>query len=86
MEPSPATPPGVNCHTSAWDPYAGDQPPAPTGTCTASFPIGTTVHFSATADAGSHVNIPPDPNPVTVRVGYNFTGVVFCPDDGLCSS
>ncbi|MGI5133876.1 hypothetical protein [Streptomyces sp. CA-106110] len=82
-------PAGINCHQSAWDPYStGDPQPYPTGTCTctASFPVGTTVHFTATADAGSYVNIPPDPNPVTIRTGYNYTGVVFCPNDGLCSA
>ncbi|WP_330337816.1 hypothetical protein [Streptomyces sp. NBC_00557] len=81
-----SSPAGINCHISAWDPYAGDQQPSPTGTCTATFSVGTTVHFSATADAGSYVNIPPDPNPVTIRAGYNYTGVVFCPNNGLCSS
>ncbi|MFD4598681.1 hypothetical protein ACFWPQ_11675 [Streptomyces sp. NPDC058464] len=81
-----SNPAGINCHTTAWDPYGGDPAPDPTGTCTASFPIGTTVHFNATADAGSYVNIPPDPNPVAIRSGYNYTGVVFCPNDGLCSA
>ncbi|MGW2936901.1 hypothetical protein ACWDA7_34770 [Streptomyces sp. NPDC001156] len=79
-------PAGINCHQFAWDPYGTEAPPNPnpTGTCTASFPVGTTVHFTATADPGSFVDFPPDPNPVTIRAGYNYTGVVFCPTDGLC--
>ncbi|MEU9593122.1 hypothetical protein ACGF7W_20095 [Streptomyces sp. NPDC048219] len=81
-----SSPAGINCHISAFDPYAGDPAPTPTGTCTATFVVGTTVHFTATADAGSYVNFPPDPNPVTIRTGYNFTGVVFCPNEGLCSA
>lgn len=67
-------PAGINCHQSAWDPYGtGDPQPAPTGTCTASF-------------SGSYLNDGPTPNPVTVRSGYNFTWVMFCPADGLCSA
>ncbi|WP_318216689.1 hypothetical protein [Streptomyces sp. SCL15-6] len=80
-------PAGINCHQSAWDPYTSNQPqPHPTGTCTASFEVGTTVTFTATPDSGSYVNFAPSPNPVTIRTGYNYTGVVFCPDDGLCSA
>ena len=80
-------PAGINCHTSAWDPYApGASAPSPTGTCTASFTVGTTVTFTATPDPGSYINAGPDPNPVTVRTGYNFTWVMFCPNDGLCSA
>ncbi|MFE7246061.1 hypothetical protein [Streptomyces sp. NPDC057580] len=80
-------PAGINCHQSAWDPYGTGEPqPDPTGTCTASFPVGTTVTFTATADPGSFVNFSPDPNPVTVRAGYNHTWVMFCPIEGLCSA
>ncbi|MEU3335257.1 hypothetical protein ACWCQ1_00390 [Streptomyces sp. NPDC002144] len=79
-------PVGINCHTSAWDPYAGDPAPNPTGTCTATFQVGTTVTFTATPDSGSYINDGPTPNPVTVRTGYNFTWVMFCPTDGLCSA
>ncbi|WP_046729749.1 hypothetical protein [Streptomyces humi] len=81
-----SSPAGINCHIPAWDPYGGDQAPDPTGTCTTGFVIGTTVHFTATADTGSYVNFPPDPNPVTVHSGYNYTSAVFCPNDGLCSA
>ncbi|MEV1066923.1 hypothetical protein [Streptomyces sp. NPDC050263] len=80
-------PAGINCHTSAWDPYAEDQPqPYPSGPCTATFEVGTTVAFTATPDPGSVVNDGPTPNPVTVRTGYNFTWVMFCPINGLCSA
>ena len=80
-------PAGINCHQSAWDPYATNEPqPNPTGTCTASFEVGTTVTFTATPDPGSFVNDGPMPNTVTVRTGYNFTWVMFCPTDGLCSA
>ncbi|MFF8525946.1 hypothetical protein ACF05X_27930 [Streptomyces werraensis] len=81
-----SSPAGINCHVSAWDPYSGDNPPNATGPCTATFTVGTTVHFTATADAGSSINFPPDPNPVTIRDGYNYTWVMFCPNDGLCSA
>ncbi|MGK5730281.1 hypothetical protein [Streptomyces sp. URMC 124] len=80
-------PAGINCHQEAWDPYGSGEPqPDPTGACTASFEVGTTVTFTATADPGSYVNFGPVPNPVTVQSGYNFTWVMFCPDDGLCSA
>ncbi|WP_405771342.1 hypothetical protein OG539_41050 [Actinacidiphila glaucinigra] len=80
-------PAGINCHTTAWDPYATEEPqPNPTGTCAASFEVGTTVTFTATPDTGSHINFAPDPNPVTVVNGYNFTWAMFCPDEGLCNS
>lgn len=80
-------PAGINCHTTAWDPYGSEEPPwNPTGPCTASFEIGTTVTFTATPDPGSYVNFYPDPNPVTVHAGYNYTWAMFCPADGLCSA
>ncbi|MBB5117810.1 hypothetical protein AF335_04615 [Streptomyces eurocidicus] len=80
-------PAGINCHTTAFDPYGpGDPLVNPQGTCTASFTIGTTVTFTATPDAGSYVNFYPAPNPVTVHSGYNYTWAMFCPDDGLCSA
>ncbi|MER6786004.1 hypothetical protein [Streptomyces sp. NPDC000658] len=80
-------PAGIDCHQSAWDPYTSNDPqPNPTGACTASFEVGTTVTFTATPDAGSHINDGPTPNPATVHTGYNFTWVMFCPDDGLCSA
>ncbi|ARZ69876.1 hypothetical protein SMD11_4268 [Streptomyces albireticuli] len=80
-------PAGINCHTTAWDPYGSEEPPwNPAGICTASFEIGTTVTFTATPDPGSYVNFHPTPNPVTVRAGYNFTWAMFCPEDGLCSA
>ncbi|MFE0046533.1 hypothetical protein [Streptomyces albireticuli] len=78
-------PAGINCHTTAWDPYGSEDPPwNPEGTCTASFEVGTVVTFTATADPGSYVNFDPIPNPVTIRDGYNFTWAMFCPIDGLC--
>lgn len=80
-------PAGIDCHTSAWDPYAENQPPpSPSGPCTATFEVGTTVTFTATPDPGSAINDGPTPNPVTIRTGYNFTWVMFCPIDGLCSA
>ncbi|MGW2048948.1 hypothetical protein ACWCPF_27745 [Streptomyces sp. NPDC001858] len=80
-------PAGINCHTTAWDPYAEEQPqPYPSGPCTATFEVGTTVTFTATPDPGSVVNDGPTPNPVTIRTGYNFTWVMFCPINGLCSA
>jgi hypothetical protein len=79
-------PAGINCHQAAdLDPYNVPQQ-NPTGTCTATFTVGTTVTFTATPDAGSYVNIGPSPNPVTVHTGYNYTEVMFCPNDGLCSA
>ncbi|OUC93100.1 hypothetical protein CA983_37025 [Streptomyces swartbergensis] len=39
-----------------------------------------------TPDPGSYVNDGPTPNPVTVRTGYNYTWVMFRPNDGLCSA
>ncbi|MEV4434611.1 hypothetical protein [Streptomyces sp. NPDC049555] len=80
-------PAGINCHTQAWDPYTSPDPaPTPTGNCTATFPVGTTVTFTATPDPGSYINDGPRPNPVTIRSGYNYTWVMFCPNDGLCSA
>ncbi|WAU79387.1 hypothetical protein O1Q96_06270 [Streptomyces sp. Qhu-G9] len=80
-------PAGINCHTTAWDPYASTEPPLnPTGACTAAFEVGTTVTFTATPDEGSYTNFDPTPNPVTIRAGYNFTWAMFCPSDGLCSA
>ncbi|WP_099904173.1 hypothetical protein [Streptomyces sp. TLI_171] len=81
-------PAGINCHQTAWDPYDGsDTPqPDPSGTCDALFPVGTVVTFTATPDPGSNVNYGPDPASLTVRVGYNATYVVFCPNDNLCSA
>ncbi|MFE6407569.1 hypothetical protein ACFVOR_11575 [Streptomyces sp. NPDC057837] len=80
-------PAGINCHQEAWDPYASNDPqPNPTGTCTATFQVGTTITFTATPDTGSSVNYGPTPNPLTVRTGYNATTVMFCPNDGLCSA
>ncbi|GAA3796301.1 hypothetical protein GCM10022403_032680 [Streptomyces coacervatus] len=83
-----SSPAGINCHQGAisGDPYAGGEQPNPTGTCSASFPVGTTVTFTATADPGSYVNIGPDPASLTVVSGYNSVWVMFCPQDGLCSS
>ncbi|ULR51021.1 hypothetical protein [Streptomyces deccanensis] len=72
---------------SAWNPYASNDPqPSPTGTCTATFEVGTTVTFTATPDTGSFIDDGPTPNPVTIRTGYNYTWVMFCPNDGLCSA
>ncbi|KQV11887.1 hypothetical protein [Kitasatospora sp. Root107] len=81
-------PAGIDCHQSAWDPYAPDatyQPP-PTGSCAAAFPVGTYVTFTATPDPGSYVNGSPDPGSLTVRSGYNSVWAMFCPEDNLCSS
>ncbi|PTH89289.1 hypothetical protein C9J60_10875 [Streptomyces sp. A244] len=80
-------PAGINCHQEAWDPYASNDPqPNPTGTCTATFEVGTTVTFTAQPDTGSYVNDGPSPNPVTISTGYNYTWVMFCPSGGLCSA
>ncbi|MEU5039907.1 hypothetical protein [Streptomyces griseorubiginosus] len=80
-------PAGVSCHTTAWDPYGSEEPqPNPTGPCSASFPVGTTVTFTATPDPGSAVNGGPDPASLTVRSGYNAVWAMFCPTDGLCSA
>ncbi|GAA1566190.1 hypothetical protein GCM10009678_56360 [Actinomadura kijaniata] len=85
-----SNPAGINCHQEAWDPYADSSGNTPqqtsAGTCDANFPVGTTVTLTATPDPGSYVNVGPDPNPVTIRSGYNSSYVVFCPNDGLCSS
>ncbi|MEU6356083.1 hypothetical protein ABZ896_43385 [Streptomyces sp. NPDC047072] len=82
-----STPAGINCHTTAWDPYAeGAEAPYPTGTCDASFPVGTTVTFTATPDPGSYLNGDPYPTSLRVSPGYNPVWVMFCPQDGLCSS
>ncbi|MFI5796116.1 hypothetical protein [Streptomyces sp. NPDC051677] len=80
-------PAGINCHQSAWDPYASNEPqPYPTGACTATFEVGTTVTFTATPDSGSYVNDGPTPHSMTIRTGYNATWVMFCPSGGLCSA
>ncbi|MEV6205835.1 hypothetical protein [Kitasatospora sp. NPDC051914] len=79
-------PAGINCHQEAWEPYSDTYQEYPTGSCAASFPVGTTVTFTATADPGSYVNAGPDPVSVTVRSGYNSVWVMFCPQDDLCSS
>ncbi|WP_030326968.1 hypothetical protein [Streptomyces sp. NRRL B-3229] len=80
-------PAGISCHTTAWDPYSSEEPPPnSTGPCSASFPVGTTVTFTATPDPGSAVNGGPDPASLTVRSGYNAVWAMFCPTDGLCSA
>ncbi|WP_441246354.1 hypothetical protein [Kitasatospora sp. McL0602] len=79
-------PAGIQCHQTAWDPYSDTYQEAPTGSCSATFPVGTSVTFTATPDPGSYLNGGPDPNSVTMRVGYNSVWVMFCPDDNLCSS
>ncbi|MEU6143470.1 hypothetical protein ABZ848_24300 [Streptomyces sp. NPDC047081] len=82
-----SSPAGISCHTTAWDPYGSEEPqPGSTGPCSASFPVGTTVTFTATPDTGSAVNGGPDPASLTVRAGYNSVWAMFCPNDGLCSS
>ncbi|WP_128429935.1 hypothetical protein [Streptomyces cyaneus] len=79
-------PAGINCHVVAFlNPYESEEPrPDQTGTCSASFPVGTTVTFTATADPGSRLNTGPDPSRLTVNPGYNPVYVTFCPEDGLC--
>ncbi|MEU1480568.1 hypothetical protein [Streptomyces sp. NPDC005760] len=80
-------PAGISCHTTAWDPYSGEEPPAgSTGPCEARFPVGTTVTFTATPDPGSYTNGSVDPASLTVRAGYNAVWAMFCPTDGLCSA
>lgn len=80
-------PAGISCHTTAWDPYSSEEPPPNhTGPCSASFPVGTTVTFTATPDPGSVVNDGPAPASLTVRSGYNAVWAMFCPTDGLCSA
>ncbi|MFF1722406.1 hypothetical protein [Streptomyces sviceus] len=80
-------PAGISCHTTAWDPYSEEAPPAnSTGPCEARFPVGTTVTFTATPDPGSGLNGGPDPASLTVRSGYNAVWAMFCPTDGLCSA
>lgn len=82
-----SSPAGINCHTTATDPYSEDSPPPnTTGPCDAVFPVGTTVTFTATPDPGSYLNIGPDPARLTVASGYNPVYVIFCPNDGLCMS
>ena len=82
-----SSPAGISCHTTAWDPYSSEEPPAnSTGPCSASFPVGTTVTFTATPDPGSGVNGGTDPASLTVRSGYNAVWAMFCPTDGLCSA
>lgn len=81
-----STPAGINCHQAAWDSEGTAPQQDPTGACSASFPVGTSVHLTATPDPGSSLNGGPDPNPVTVSPGYNSVWVMFCPNDGLCSS
>lgn len=81
-------PAGINCHQREFkDPYGGTEyQEAPTGTCYASFPVGTTVTLTAVPDPGSFLNWGPDPNPVKMYSGYNPVYVWFCPVDGLCSA
>ncbi|WP_052391075.1 hypothetical protein [Streptomyces sp. NRRL B-24484] len=79
-------PAGINCHQAAADPWNGVGQEAPTGTCYASFPVGTRVTFTATADPGSNVNSGPDPASLTVQPGYNPVWTMFCPNDDLCSA
>ncbi|WP_251070959.1 hypothetical protein [Streptomyces sp. ISL-96] len=76
-------PTGINCHQPAWQPYSEEPQQPPTGTCSASFPVGTTVTFTATPDPGSYFNYA-DPNPKTVYPGYNPVYVVFCPENDYC--
>jgi hypothetical protein len=77
-------PAGINCHTTAWDPYADDPQPSLTGPCDASFEVGTTVTLTVTPDPGSSLNIGPEHNPLTIYAGYNPAYAIFCPNEGLC--
>ncbi|MEW1913008.1 hypothetical protein AB0442_32055 [Kitasatospora sp. NPDC085895] len=79
-------PAGINCHQTVADPWNGVGQENPTGTCAASFPVGTTVTFTATPDPGSYLNAGPDPVSLTVQPGYNAVWAMFCPNDGLCSA
>ena len=82
-----SSPAGITCHTTAWDPYAENaNAPYPAGSCEASFPVGTRVTFTATPDPGSYVNGESYPTSLTVVAGYNSVWVMFCPDEGLCTS
>ncbi|OKK04428.1 hypothetical protein AMK26_13790 [Streptomyces sp. CB03234] len=81
-----STPAGINCHQAAADPYGSTPQQDPTGSCSASFPVGTSVTLTVTPDPGSYINYGPDPNPVRVSSGHNAAYVMFCPVDSLCMS
>lgn len=75
-------PAGINCHVAAFlNPYESEQGrPAQTGTCSASFPVGTTVTFVATADPGSSFNAADPPRLTVGAPGYNTAWISFCPN------
>ncbi|MGK5556541.1 hypothetical protein ACSNOI_33515 [Actinomadura kijaniata] len=81
-----SSPAGINCHQTAWNPYEDTSRQASSDACSASFPVGTVVTLTAVPDPGSSINYGPDPNPVRIRSGYNSSYVMFCPNEGLCSS
>ncbi|MDF3145322.1 MULTISPECIES: hypothetical protein [unclassified Streptomyces] len=75
-------PAGINCHVVAFlNPYESEEGrPGQTGTCSASFPVGTTVTFIATPDPGSHFNSADPPRLTVGAPGYNTAWISFCPD------
>lgn len=88
-----SSPAGINCHQGpAINPYESNQTQSQSGTCLASFPVGTVVTVTATADPGSDVNYldcggaTGNPCKRTVTSGYNAATAMFCPTDGLCSA
>ncbi|NUP24114.1 MAG: hypothetical protein HOZ81_50275 [Streptomyces sp.] len=75
-------PAGINCHVVAFlNPYESEEGrPGQTGTCSASFPVGTTVTFIATPDPGSYFNSADPPRLTVGAPGYNTAGISFCPN------
>lgn len=96
-----SSPPGISCTQTGLqpgeDPYGGEwDGVSQSGTCSASFPLGTAVTLNQTADEGSYFNgglgtetswSPEEPSfTQTVTGEYTPVYVFFCPEDNLCMS
>jgi hypothetical protein len=93
-----SNPGGINCRlvSPPGFPYEHEsrQDQVLSGSCHASFPVGTVVTVTAAPDAGNYLNgldcggpfTPGSSCQRTVTSGYNAAWSMFCPDGGLCSA
>ena len=90
-----STPAGINCTMTSSDgnPWENENwNQTLSGSCHASFAVGTLVTMTATPAADSHLNGSdcggPSGNPCsrTITSGYNAAWAMFCPRDDLCSA
>jgi hypothetical protein len=90
-----SNPPGINCTMTSSDgnPWENENwNQSLSGSCHASFPVGTVVTVTSTPAAGSALNNSDcggqngNPCRSTIGTGSNPVWVMFCPDDDLCSA